>query len=95
MPAYPDVSAFEIAPDWVCGILSPATRRFDITEKRELYRLNAVTHLWLVDPEARTLEAFARADAAWTLAAAFQDGDDVRAVPFETLAFPLDTLWPD
>ena len=66
-----------------------------MTEKRELYRLNGVAHLWLVDPEARTLEAFALADTVWRLAAAFQDGDDVRAVPFETLAFPLATLWPD
>jgi Uma2 family endonuclease len=95
MPVYPDVPAFEIAPDWVCEILSPATRRFDLTEKRELYRLNGVAHLWLVDPEARTLEVFARSGAAWTLAAACQDGEDVRAVPFEALAFPLATLWPD
>ena len=54
-----------------------------------------MAHLWLVDPEARTLEAFALVDAVWTLAAAFQDGDEVRAAPFESLAFPLDTLWPD
>ena len=31
----------------------------------------------------------------WTLPAAFQDGDDIRAAPFEALAFPLNALWPD
>jgi Uma2 family endonuclease len=75
--------------------MSPATRRFDLTEKRELYRPNGVAHLWLVDPEARTLEVFALVDAVWALVAAFQDGDDIRAAPFETLMFPLATLWPD
>jgi Uma2 family endonuclease len=95
MQVFPDAPFADLAPDWVCEILSPATRRFDLTEKRELYRLNGVAHLWLVDPEAHTLEVFARTEAAWTLAAAFQDGDDVRAAPFETLAFPLASLWPD
>ena len=70
MPVFPDAPAFELAPDWVCEILSPATRRFDLTEKRELYRVNGVAHLWLVDPDARTLEAFALTAGAWTLAAA-------------------------
>jgi Putative restriction endonuclease len=95
MPVFPDTAATDLAPDWVCEILSPGTRRFDLTEKRELYRRNAVAHLWLVDPDARTLEAFTLLAGAWTLTAAFQDGDDIRAVPFEALAFPLGALWPD
>ena len=76
MPTFPDAPFFELAPDWACEILSPSTRRFDLTEKRALYAANAVAHLWLVDPDARTLEAFTLRDAAWTLTAAFQDGDD-------------------
>ncbi len=95
MPVFPDTPAIDLAPDWVCEILSPGTRRFDLTEKRDLYRANAVAHLWLVDPDARTLEAFTLEAGRWTLAAAFQDGDDIRAAPFEALAFPLEALWPD
>ena len=95
MPVFPDAPAFTLAPDWVCEILSPGTRRFDLTEKRDLYRANAVAHLWLVDPEARTLEAFTLEAGRWTLASAFQDGDDIRAAPFEALVFPLNALWPD
>jgi Uma2 family endonuclease len=95
MPDYPDAPFFTLAPDWVCEILSPSTRRFDLIEKRALYAANAVAHLWLVDPEARTLEAFTLATGAWTLAGAFQDGDTIRATPFESLEFPLGTLWPD
>jgi Uma2 family endonuclease len=95
MPSYPDAPFFTLAPDWLCEILSPSTRRFDLTEKRALYGANGVAHLWLLDPEARTLEAFILTGGAWTLAAAFQEGDDIRAAPFETLSFPLAALWPD
>ena len=77
------------------GGLSPSTRRFDVTEKRALYGSNGVAHLWLLDPDARTLEAFVLASGVWTLAAAFGDGAEVRAAPFEPLAFPLGALWPD
>jgi hypothetical protein len=77
LPVFPDTSAIELAPDWVCEVLSPGTRRFDLTEKRELYRRNAVAHLWLVDPDARTLEVFTLLAGAWTLTAACQDGDTI------------------
>lgn len=95
MPTFPDTPAIELAPDWVCEILSPGTRRFDLTEKRNRYRAAGVAHLWHVDPLAKTLEVFALTAGAWLLAAAFQDGDDVRAAPFEALGFPLGALWPD
>jgi Uma2 family endonuclease len=95
MPVYPDVPAFDLAPDWVCELLSPGTRRFDLTEKRDLYGANGVPHLWLVDPQAQTLEVFELRDRAWTLAAAFKDDDEVRAAPFDALAFLLSALWPD
>jgi Uma2 family endonuclease len=94
MPAYPDAPFVTLAPDWLCEILSPSTRRFDLTEKRELYRQAAVAHLWLLDPDARTLETFRLAEAGWLLDAAFQEGDEVRAAPFEALTFPLSSLWP-
>jgi len=37
MPVYPDTAAFfELAPDWVCEVLSPSTRRMDLTDKRDI-----------------------------------------------------------
>ncbi len=95
LPVFPDTAFIELAPDWACEILSPSTRRFDLTEKRALYAANAVAHLWLVDPDARTLEAFTLRDGAWNLTAAFGDGEEVRAAPFAALEFPLGALWPD
>ena len=64
MGDYPDAPAIDLAPDWVCEILSPGTRRFDLTEKRDLYGARGVGHLWLVDPQAMTLEAFELRDAS-------------------------------
>jgi Uma2 family endonuclease len=95
MPVFPDTAAVDLAPDWVCELLSPSTRRLDLTEKRDLYAANRVGHLWLVDALARTLEVFELHEGSWRLAAAFKDDDEVRAVPFDAIAFSLANLWPD
>ena len=95
MPALPDAPWTELAPDWLCEVLSPGTRRFDLTDKRRLYAAAGVTHLWLVDPIARTLEAFALQDGRWVLLAALKDDEPVRLAPFEAISFPLAALWPD
>jgi Uma2 family endonuclease len=95
MASYPDAKWFDVAPDWVCEVLSPGTRRIDLTDKRRIHATVSVTHLWHVDPADRTLEAFALRDGAWTLIAALKDDDEVRVAPFDAIAFPLSVLWPD
>jgi hypothetical protein len=95
MPTYPDAAYFELPPDWACEILSPSTRQIDLTEKRDIYGAAGVGHLWLVDPRARTLEAFELRERAWVLLAAVKDDDEVRLAPFEAIGFPLSVLWPD
>ncbi len=95
MPQFPDAPWTELAPDWVCEVLSPGTRRLDLTDKRRLYAAAGVAHLWFVDPLARTLEAFALRDGAWALIAALKDDEDVQVPPFDAVTFPLSALWPD
>ena len=95
MPTLPDTAWFELAPDWVCEVLSPGTRQIDLTDKRAIYGEQGVGYLWLVDPLARTLEAFALAGSRWVLVASLKDDDEVRVPPFEAVAFPLDALWAD
>ncbi|EYD76083.1 hypothetical protein Rumeso_02272 [Rubellimicrobium mesophilum DSM 19309] len=95
MPEYPDAPWFDLAPDWVSEVLSPSTRKIDLTDKREVYSREEVRHLWFVDPLARTLEAFALRDGSWSLLGALRDDDPVRLPPFEAVEFPLGALWPD
>jgi Uma2 family endonuclease len=57
MPALPQTTAFELAPDWVCEVLSPSTAAVDRTAKVPVYAREGVTRVWLIDPLAQTLEA--------------------------------------
>ena len=94
MPNYPDTPYCTLAPDWVCEILSPSTRKFDLEEKRPIYAREGVGHLWLVDPAARALEAFVLSNGEWSPAGSAKNDDSVSFPPFEAIAFPLDALWP-
>ena len=93
MPDYPDAPFFTLAPDWVCEILSPSTRRLDLGGKREIYAREGVEHLWFVEPAGRSLQAFELRAGAWaSLGAA--GGGAVSLPPFDDAALPLNALWP-
>lgn len=49
----------EGAPDLVCEILSPSTRRQDLITKRALYARMGVREYWLVDPDALAITVLA------------------------------------
>ena len=95
MPTLPDTAFITLAPDWVCEILSPSTRSRDLVQKRALYAEANVTHLWFVDPDARTLEAFALEEGRWVLLTALEGQADVSVPPFDAITFELGSLWPD
>ncbi len=44
MPELPDKAWFELSPDWVCELLSPATARTDRAVKMPLYARQGVVH---------------------------------------------------
>src|SRR2546427_8701561 len=82
MPAFPNVAAFELAPDWVCEVISPSTARIDRGRKLAVYARENVPHLWFVDPLARMLEVF-RLDAdRWVLLEVHEGSKILRAEPF-------------
>lgn len=95
LPSLGNVPWFDLAPDWVCEVLSPSTRRLDLTDKRDVYGAVGVAWLWLVDPLARCLEVFERHDDGWRLAAALADDAEARVPPFDAVAFALAALWID
>ena len=94
MPVYPDTAYFTLAPDWVCEILSPSTRHLDLGVKRDIYAREEIAHCWIVDPEARTLEAFELRDGAWVSIGNLRDNDAVSLPPFDAISFALGALWP-
>ena len=94
MPDIPDAAYITLAPDWVCGVLSPGTRRLDLHEKRPVYAREGVSWLWLVDPADHTLEAFELHDGHWLLIASAKDDDPVNIRPFDAVTFNLADLWP-
>jgi len=86
-------AAFTLAPDSVCEVLSPRTREFDLTEKRDRSATNGVARLWLVDPDVRTLEAFALEGGRWVLVRALHGEAEVALPPFAAVPFGLAALW--
>ena len=95
MPSLPETAWFELAPDWICEVLSPHTARSDRVEKPPIYAKNGVTHAWLVDPDIRTLEVFENRAGQWLLLGAFENDDRVRIAPFDAVEIELAVLWAD
>jgi len=93
LPVMPETAYFTLPPDWVCEVLSPGTARTDRADKMPIYAEYGVSFLWLIDPALRTLEAFLLRDGRWLLEHVYQEDDQVRAVPFDAIAFPLADLW--
>jgi len=93
MPRIPDVPFFELAPDWVCEILSPSTAKLDLVRKLPRYARAAVEYAWMVDPIHRTSKVFHQENGRWVLMDAFAGEDRVRAIPFDAIELELGSLW--
>lgn len=79
---------------WGEQILSPSTARIDRAVKMPLYAREGVPHLWLVDPDARTLEVYhLQNDGHWLLLDTLKDDDPVKQPPFDAVTFSLEGLW--
>jgi Uma2 family endonuclease len=93
MPVLPDAAWLELAPDWVCEVLSPATAQTDRSVKLPLHGEQGVAHVWLVDPALRLLEAYELRGGKWLLLATLKEDDPVRLPPFDAIEFSLAALW--
>ena len=93
MPVPPAEAYFTLAPDWVCEVLSPSTRRLDFGGKLAIYACDGVRRLWLVDPGARSLEAFELRGTKWALTGKLFEDAAVSLPPFEAISFNLGDLW--
>ncbi len=87
---------FEIAPQWVCEVLSKKTASIDRVKKLPIYAKAKVDHVWLINPDQKTLEIYLREDQKWMLLNSFGGDDLIRAAPFDAIEIHLGDLWlPD
>jgi hypothetical protein len=93
LPVFPETPYFELAPDWVCEVLSPGTARTDRVVKMPIYAAQGVTWLWLIDPDQQTLEVYRLLEGHWLLEQTAQQEDEVTAPPFGEHWFLLEDLW--
>ena len=93
MQQLPNVAAFTQAPDWACEVVSASTGGMDRVRKMRIYAREHVSHLWLVDPIAKTLEVY-RLDAGhWIVASTHIANERVRAEPFGAVELDLTRWW--
>ena len=95
LPHVPRTGYLELAPDWVCEVLSPGTAGLDRGLKQRIYAEAGVEWLWLVDPDRQSLEVERWTGTAWDSILTGAREDQLRAPPFEDLPLELALLWED
>ncbi|MDD9966447.1 MAG: Uma2 family endonuclease [Myxococcales bacterium] len=93
LPNPGEVRPIEAVPDWICEVLSPSTAARDRVVKRSLYAECGVPNYWLVDADARLLEAFVLQDGRWTLAGTYGEDASARIPPFEDVELEVGRLF--
>ena len=93
LPSVPDAAYFELAPDWICEVVSPSTGQLDRARKLPVYARERVAYAWLVDPQQRTLEVYQLRDGQWLLLGTHAGDARVRAEPFDAVELFLGDLW--
>src|SRR5207249_9675229 len=93
MPVLPDVVGFTLAPDWVCEVISPSTAHIDRGRKLRVYAREQVTHLWFVDPLARTIEVYRLEGERWVVAGTYEGARMLRLEPFAAVELDVSRWW--
>jgi Uma2 family endonuclease len=93
LPRPGKVRPITVAPDWICEVLSSSTAARDRVTKRHLYASTGVAHYWLIDPEARVLEALALRDGSWLEVGSYDETALARIAPFEAIELEVGRLF--
>jgi Uma2 family endonuclease len=85
-----------VVPDWIAEIVSPSNPAQDRVLKRRIYADHGVAFYWIVDPQARTLEAL-RLDPStrgWIEVGAYDEASVARIAPFEAVELEVGRIFP-
>jgi Uma2 family endonuclease len=83
----------EGAPTLVVEVLSPSTIRIDRVRKLQLYARFGVPYYWIVDSEARTIEAYHLAGDRYELVARLEADQTNALPPFPELTLDPRQIW--
>ena len=83
----------DVAPDWVCEILTPSTAIIDRTRKLGLYARHGVAWAWLIEPVHRTVEVLWLEGDEWVVAGNYGGDQKARIPPFDAIELQLGGLW--
>ncbi len=89
-----DTRPLRVVPDWICEVSSPSNARTDRVTKRALYARHGVAHYWLVDPDARILEALELQGGRWVEVGTYDDTAVARIAPFDAIELEVGRLFP-
>jgi Uma2 family endonuclease len=84
----------EGAPTLVVEVLSPSTTLTDRSTKWQLYASHRVPFYWLVDAEARAIEALVLGPEGYSLAVRASGTEPLTLPPFPDMALVPAALWP-
>lgn len=89
---------YDVAPDWVCEIISPSTEALDRAIKMPIYRREEVKHIWFINPSTHTVEVYryrSQERRYVVLDASVEDDGAIQAEPFEAIEIARSALWED
>jgi Uma2 family endonuclease len=95
LPSLPSNRALAVVPDWVCEVLSPTTRGYQLLVKRRLYASAGVPYLWEIDREAQTLSVLHLEGGRWVDLGAYRDEEEARLPPFDAAPINVRGWWID
>jgi len=81
-------------PSLVVEIISPGTSTIDRRTKLQLYSRYRVPYDWVVDPDARAIDAYELVDSDYRLVLRASGVAPVMLPPFPDMRFAPESLWP-
>lgn len=93
LPLAPTGPFTTVPPDFVAEVLSPSTASRDRLAKMRIYARENVRHVWLIDPQARLVEAYRLEGGQWLRIGAASGNTLARLEPFEAVELELERWW--
>jgi Uma2 family endonuclease len=84
----------EGSPTLAVEIISPSTTTIDRRRKLQLYARYAVPFYWIVDPPARTIQAYHLAQGQYREAGTLSQSTAGSLPPFPDMILDLRAIWP-